>query len=725
VGLLSVCVALLAAILHVQPASAQDNVRAIYLPVVKGEGDEEPAPEPDPGPTPIPGTPPSDSLIESARQAGKIDAETALLYQVYAAFGDKRLPAEYRGDDSNAAPSLALRNAQAQMAALSPEAKATLAPFLLPPTAPESWLELASAGQQALSAQAAPQEANRILWLTTCQTDPEIKVWYQERNPEDADDARALCELVRTTILPRLKSLFGRTPPDDSGQNNNGGDGQLDIYLVNARTATVEYQGCFNTPSYILVNNKKWTEEQIVEVVMSAFLNGFNGAECLEYMWLYAASRTWAIDYVLPNNNWEHTYADDYLNNTDRPLNSYPAVVPGADNQIGDGAYLWLWYVMDYVSDAKTVMPAIWENASNPNSLEVVNSAIPGGFKESWAKFQKMNWNTAPVEDYFKTDLLIHSTKPKIEADVKLDGASDDSYALDAEVKTLAAHTFHFSFNDPTVRSVLFINPFHDKTWPTAHIDAIYRMADGTWRQEDWTQVYSKEFCRDVTAERIVDLTLIISNHEWEDRTHTLKPAYTPRLNVTNVACRGWEFEGTATQTTVSPFSNSTETTTVNAVWMREKSGDDSTSHPFGIYHVTEGTGSWTHSGTMADCVGSGSGTFKASGSYQTTMFVFNNATDHLTGTQYLPGDRRYNGFGSEGYPNLDTFYVTYVCPDGTTSESFVMSAHRWFMEEPLEQQVNADGITIEGSRTRVEDAGGGSTVTTVYEWTMTALPAE
>jgi hypothetical protein len=134
------------------------------------------------------------------------------------------------------------------MATLSPTTQSALAPFLRAPQAPDSWLEQQTAGVQ--SAGTGTNAANQILWLTACQSDTNIKVWYQQRNPEDVDDARAICDLVSGTIWPRLKALFNRAPLEDIDQANNGGDGRLDLYLVNAKTATIGYKkGCFNTPS--------------------------------------------------------------------------------------------------------------------------------------------------------------------------------------------------------------------------------------------------------------------------------------------------------------------------------------------------------------------------------------------------------------------------------------------------------------------------------------------
>ena len=43
--------------------------------------------------------PSSEELIDRALASGAIDTETALIYKVYAAFGDARLPSQYRGDE--------------------------------------------------------------------------------------------------------------------------------------------------------------------------------------------------------------------------------------------------------------------------------------------------------------------------------------------------------------------------------------------------------------------------------------------------------------------------------------------------------------------------------------------------------------------------------------------------------------------------------------------------
>lgn len=672
--------------------------------------------------------PPSEQLIETARQGGKLDDETALLYRVYANFADPRLPAEYHGDDSNVGPNLAIMEAQARFAKLSPQTQGLLAPFLLPPTAEGSWLE-----ESAVVAQAAGNAPNaadaKITWHTTCQTDPNIKVWYQDRYPEDAAGAAQVCELVHGEIWPRLKSLMGRNPLDDGAESNNGGDNELDLYLVNANTGALGYRGCFNTPSYIYVNRTRWNKALLTEAVMGAFLNSYPAADCMEYLWLYAATTAWSIDHVYPQDNWEHYYADGFLHHTDMPLDSYPVVPLDKYNKNGEGAYLWVWYAANLLKSPKETVPLWWQAATNPDSLAAVNGVMGDqGFDTQWKDFSGLNWNHEPVDNYKALDDMPYSSEPAMEEKVTLNGASDRTYELDAEIPYLAARTYHFTFNDPNIRSVLFYNPFKDGSFPNADVMAYYQLEDKSWHVENWTNQYGKGFCRDLEAERVQDLVVVISNHEWKNRNLTLEPAKPPRLNVTNVACRGWEFEGKATWVGTGDQYSRNDSGTVKATFLRQPYGDGSGTYAIDMFQVAPGTGSgsWSHSGHSANCSGSGGGTFKTSGAEFAMLFIFAKATDQQSSSTYVAGDRRYSGVATEdGRTMLDQLSTKYTCPNGDTYQVPSASAFNWFTTETEPtQEVNADGKSIKGGFSRTVEDNMTKNVYT-WTWTMKALPPE
>jgi hypothetical protein len=71
----------------------------------------------------------SNELIDAALQAGQIDAQTALVYKLYAQFTDSRLPAIYQGGVNLATDSHILDEVQAEYPNLSPENQARFIVF--------------------------------------------------------------------------------------------------------------------------------------------------------------------------------------------------------------------------------------------------------------------------------------------------------------------------------------------------------------------------------------------------------------------------------------------------------------------------------------------------------------------------------------------------------------------------------------------------------------------
>lgn len=671
------------------------------------------------------GGPSSEAKIKTAQARGEIDAETALIYRVYASFEDARLPAQYLGDDSDLPPSSALRQAQATWATLSFTTQQTLTHFLLPPSAPESWLEERSA-VEGVAIQAAASQ--RITWSTACKSDPAIKVWYQDRFPEDADDARKICDEVRESIWPRLKSLMGRTPLFDSNQNNNGGDERLDLYLVPAKTATISYGStCYNKPSYILVNHRSWNRSQLADAVMRAHLNSYTVVDCIEYEWLYNATATWATDYVYPADNIEHPFAKSFLARTDRSLTDSflpsPEISPQELQNFASGTYLWMWYLTNWVTTPRDFVPKVWEGARGIDSLETVNTVLgSNGFKQHWKEFSLYNWNHQPVDSYAKSsDGLTHFATPKLDVTVELTNGIDVSYVLDGEVRYLASHSYRFRFDKPTLRSVMFMNPFSDGSQPTANVTALVKIEGQAWRREDWSTFRGKSFCRDLKAERLEELVIILSNHEWNDQNDKLKPAFAPRLNVTNIGCRGWEFSGEVTYRWFPRFVNITTTETLTGTFQLEPLLTDNSGGPFLWYALYEGSGKWSHNGRDGTCTVRGDGSFTFNLHGHTRLYLWLFATDDATATTYQPGRRGYTGIGTrDRIIQAGTYSIS--CPGSSRTVPYQLLPNWFTTETESTQQISSDGTTITGFYDDPENTGFS---TLRWEWTMNALPPE
>ncbi len=488
-------------------------------------------------------------LIEQALSRGEIDEETALVYKVFAVYLDQRLPERFIGDDSQVRDTRITAEVLARWSSLSPTTQALLEPFLLPPAAPGSWLELQQ--EQAVTAQSAVP----IEWVTLSRPGGKVKVWYQTRYPGDDVLAAQILVDMEDIVWPKLFKLMDRAPlPDDKLPEyvDNGGDGLFDIYLVriSAHGEAHPYPpGCKKDPSYVLVNGMSPVlRGTLAHEFMHAILYSYDvKAECQEpeYNWLHEATATWAEDYISSDGydtrNSEHVYAHMLLDHTEQPLET-------SDEKHEYGAYLWPFYL------ARTFQPeivrTIWdatEGLKGKYSLAAIDLAITnsGGFLEQWPKFAELNLNQEPIDQYYQWDGLMSAAKFSRISPVTLpEGGGEKKITMEADVPHLAARYYDFSFSDPQVSKVRYENAdrFFTGAEPRAHVEALIKIEGQEWTTEDWTSLPEREFCRTKPDERIEELVIIFSNSEWENRNHVLDPGTpSPTLwfNDTPCSCEG------------------------------------------------------------------------------------------------------------------------------------------------------------------------------------------
>jgi hypothetical protein len=706
----------------VQPLAPVATQHTIYLPLVA-----KPSP-----------TPSSDELIDAARERGEIDEETALIYHVFAAFGDPRLPAKYHGDDTQPSEREIMSELAARFNQLSPQAKATLEPFTIPPYHAGSWWDLRQNHTIATTAAIAPamlrcgqtgDVKDDLLnqWHYVDSAGGAVRLWWQARYPNDEQKARDYAKEVDAIWL-KLHALMRRQPPSDEGETRRcrGGDNRLDISLVDLATypgQAVPYTyDPVATPSYLLLQRTA-DRGTLIHELMHTFQFAYDVAGTFfEYSWWREASATWSVHYVDPGLNHEHGYAGYMLRAPELPLESFSLDEKQHGYAHQYGAYLFPFYQQLQTGKPDLVRTS-WEQFEHfTNSLGAINSLLPGGFGKQWPEFTLRNLNRPPVNDYVKSDSLAKSAELKLDQKVQLQGAPSVAYTLDGEVQHLAAHNFHFTFADAGVRSVIFENPFAGGTFPTAHVRAVYQIDGGQWATEDWTDKPYATFCRDVRADRISELYIVISNSEWSDRTHKLKPATAPRLQATNVACRGWKVDAELTYVNKGPTWE--HTSIVKTTATLERIIPSSGRYHAEFYKITSGTANWTHTGQVGICGGSKSGSYDVRNpavNYSMVAETYNIA--------YLPpmvsGTRKYHAVGARpGDTPPPT--VTYTCPNQSWEEP--ANVDLWLQtawEAPLMQQtINADGKTLEGSSTHTSYPQVG-TSTFTSKWKMTALPPE
>jgi hypothetical protein len=714
-SLLTLLVTLLGSALPAPAApSSSAQPYQVYLPLIAGPGAG-------PGAT-------SEALIGAALQRGAIDQETALLYYAFAAFRDPRLPEQYRGAASTTTSTI-LEDAARASERLTPETREVLRGFAVPPDSPGSWEEQQASGgtSPALSAMAASAR-----WETTCKTSTAIKVWYHPYNDGDAATARSICELVDATIWPSLVSLMGRAPLPDGGVPNNGGDSRFDIYLVDANSAVASPLAAFQaTPSYMLVNRHGHTRSQLAQLLMQAILMGYD-AELDEYVWLRRATVRWASDYVFPGDDAEQVAAPGYLNSTVTPLDDFSrnddlfVPIQSEGPEFADGVYLWPFYLARALKQPALIR-AMWDSSTNPDSLAAVDSVLPGGFQQAWPQFASLNWNREPVDLYNVEDGLAAVAQPRLFEHVQLAGAPSRRYTLPANVKYLAAEYYHFTFPDNSVRSVLFSNPFAPELGgsPHAQVQAIYRTDANTWFTETWTDRRFVPFCRDLLKERVTDLTIIVSNSDWQAKK-ALEPFQPATLDASNVACRGWQVEAELTHTNSAPNIDQTSVVRTTATYELYREGDQR--YHVELYKLAGGTASWAHSGRRWACAGSGTGSYAvADPSLPHTMIV------EAYNVGYMPpnseGSRKYTALGVRARHAQQTT-VSYGCPSGGVLVVPIdLAIDMWLQtDRGLDQwqSVDANGQTFHGSLVyNTASEGGEGTMQYRYSWSMTALPPE
>lgn len=512
--------------------------------------------------------PSSFELIEQALAYGEIDDETALIYQVFAAFGDPRLPARFQGDNTGIIDSSAARDAMLRYATLSAAARTTLGPFLIPPIYRGSWYDLringvASPASVSPTADPPPIEARcqEIAQGLLIPLESEhFVVWY----PPDDDSmwlrANRISFDLEARIYPTLTNLL-RVPKSDAGLGCNPGDGRLDVYIVSAPLADAgtiaevwPYQACANSASYMLLLQDHEDETAILahEFMHMVQLAYKRTTSCLPAWWAEATA-DWAIDYFekmdpQSDRNLEHESAPAYLNSP------YLSLENSTFSSLRVyGAYLWPFYLTQRQSTYDPdVIAAIFldaERADGDDLYGVINANIEGGWDERWPEFAFYNLNLPPFNYYEQRDnfqLRWGQWQNARFKSLRLNGRSFLTYYLDESdgdptyawpVNNLSAKYEELTIADD-VRLLAFANTFLGK--PHIRVQALIKRRGQPWQgPENWTDRKWTVFCQDVPTERVEKMIIIISNSNWTSDGEI--GGLDPYVVASDLSCAGWQ----------------------------------------------------------------------------------------------------------------------------------------------------------------------------------------
>lgn len=484
-----------------------------------------PTPEPTLAPTAAPSSPSTGGpqeeptafgIIDQALEHGNIDQETAVLYSVFAAFGDPRLPPEYAAPPPPFLDSpVDLTRVAAELGQFSATVREQIAPFLIAPMHAGSWWDLrhnqatAAApdghGHAAAEGAGVPGPILDGEWGSVLTDDGRVRIWYPLNDLSLSQLANSTKREIDAHIWPQLVALMGREPLPDAGSitPGRGGDDATDIVITPGSGLFVTVgqppNYCERTPAMILADPAEATRlgvpwnSAIGHELMHAFqmaldlaglAGGIEGCSTNEYAWWWEASATWVEDYLYPTADSEHTgprgerQVRDFMMDVDAPLDSQGGgAVGGFVTTSGRayGAYLWAFYAARTFGD--DIIGRMWRNMESKGALEAIDSALPNGFEKAWPDFAVAMLNMAPFDffrqqDHVEQNVLTFEQAGYIggfrdDERVELGGSvgftpigiSEGDFRVDwGGERHLAVNYNRYVFPDPEIRSVSFFN---------------------------------------------------------------------------------------------------------------------------------------------------------------------------------------------------------------------------------------------------------------------------
>jgi hypothetical protein len=520
-----------------------------------------------------PGTvvgPTTTDLLNEAADRGLLTLAQATLHKAEYLAGSKKLPVRYRtgagsagGDPHDAAVELA-----ATFPHLPAAAKAGVGLYAVP-----SALRAALDGAGPPPASTLLSEENPCRFVSAI--DGTVKdmttyhkfvykevpaaggkaaVWYQASRPQDADDAQAYATAIGdawTNLTPKFKA-----PKSDADrQCLNAGDGRFDVY-VDASIGNLaqvlpmgiwkptggtnggpveDWGSCTNTPAYMDIRpgQPRWA---VAHELMHAIQFAYTYAKCgRENNWWDEGQATWAADAVYPTDDYEHQrFLEDFRENAEPVWR-------------GDGTYdSWLfWYMLTKAGGGVATLRNVFTNLASMPARKAVNAASPGGYKQQVPRYLQWLWNGAPVgssgfptaKSYKGWDRIPNRPQASAERELTvglagerlltvpvLRGGEGDyckevlaerwgfiavGGCVDGKLGPEAGVFMHFTLPQKKVRQIEVTDGMKGKTGE--HLEAWFKLADGTWKAEDWTGKKTK-LCRDRESQDVRDLYLVSSN---------------------------------------------------------------------------------------------------------------------------------------------------------------------------------------------------------------------
>jgi hypothetical protein len=410
----------------------------------------------------------SEALIETARRAGQVTDEQALVYRVYAAFGSTQLPAQYSGRIDVILDSSIRTDVNQQWPTLSTAAQTALTPYLMPPIYAGSWgdpairatvdasaqTQKASVRTNLIRAAAAPWAAAPSAATPTnpnpCSSTnaplpgvlpgwahidtKNFRIWYRtvavsDRSPytlaEGAASAGNIASIAEEVYASEV-GVMGRAPLPDTNVACNGGDSRIDVYmdrLTFAMTAqVVAYPGgCDQAPAYMWMSPDRTLDLKTArDIFAHEFLHLIQftytkAVDCNQYGWMDEGTGDWAIEYVYHDDNYEHSSSDGYFSQIENGMLGVSAPLdtqePIATNYMGCAGGYCTYPFFQYGTRkfGASLISQIYAASESNDPIASINTALGSGtaLRDAWQNFALdgyNDWKDGVENDFYQWD---------------------------------------------------------------------------------------------------------------------------------------------------------------------------------------------------------------------------------------------------------------------------------------------------------------------------------
>ncbi len=461
--------------------------------------------------------------IEAARASGKLSQAKALLYELYAMRGDKRLPRAYTGPGELPSGTV-FANLAAAFPSLSAADQALLAPYMIEPRYRQSaWgpsKHSRLAPRATASADTVCDDLDSLSGAWKGIKTAHAWFWTRPGNPAASARAGALAGEFERTIWPKLTAAFKTVDDSNSDLCDPLGDSRIDIYLSppgnsvlgNNRGVTpglILSPGCKSRTSFIIVKenaNRSVLAHEFMHVIQWAYPVCDRAPSWVE------GTAAWAEDFVYHADQVEHEY---------KTALSTPFISMLSQGRT-DGYQAWpFWfslYKKEGIAGIQRVFNSLAGRADFPAALE---SGPSDGLREAWKRYAIERWNQEPVgasgfpvrASFRNSSWDSFSVLPVTAKTVDvIAGASGvKSFILDSSTQAPLTTWFNpVKIKDPKVRQVVFQNAEEGR--PGSVVQAMIKLASGKSRLEDWSNKPKVSLCRDKSDENVVELIIATSN---------------------------------------------------------------------------------------------------------------------------------------------------------------------------------------------------------------------